>query len=98
MATLWERVRVLEGQTLPTAGGRATFEIAAVDDSTVHVVPHSTGNSRPINWREFRRAEACGLIASDISIAQLQEAGISEFNRSYVAAIICAISRQTPTN
>lgn len=87
MHTLWEQVRALEGQTLSTARGRA-FDVSMVDDRQIHVVPHSTGKVRPIRRHEFERAETLGLVTLDITPIRLRQAGVSEVNPAYVAAII----------
>jgi hypothetical protein len=91
MASLWERVRTLEGRTLPTVSGRATFDITAVDDRYVRVVPRSSGKSRrPIRRKDFERAEVLGLATADVIPDQLRGVGIDEYNLSYIAAIIRA--------
>jgi hypothetical protein len=97
MANLWERIRALEGRTLPTVSGRAEFDIASVDDGYVRVVPHSSGKARPIKREDFERAEALDLATTDVTPIQLRRAGISEFNPTYVAAIIrAAVEQVTP--
>ena len=96
MATLWERVRALEGRTLPTVSGREAFDIAAVTDGHVRVVPRSSATPRTITRREFEHAEALGLATADVTPIQLREAGVSEFNPAYVAAIIRAAVGQAP--
>jgi hypothetical protein len=93
VATLCEKVQSLKGQTLPTVTGRARFLIAEVNDRRVEVIPHSTGKMRPIYCQEFERAEALGLALADVTPSQLREAGASEGNPTYVAAIIQAIIR-----
>ena len=97
MASLWERVRALEGFTLPTVSGRAAFDITAVEDGSVRVVPHSSGKPRTIEREEFEQAEAVGLATTHVTPIQLRRAGISDFNPAYVAAIIrAAITQVTP--
>jgi hypothetical protein len=97
MTSLWERVRALKGWRLPTVSGRAAFDITAVDDDSVHVVPHSSGKPRIIKREEFERAEALGLATVDVTPIELRRAGISEFNPAYVAAIIrAAVGQVTP--
>lgn len=97
MESLWDRVRALEGFTLPTVTGRAAFDVASVDDNYVRVVPRSSGKPRPIKREQFERAEALGLATTDVTPIQLRRAGISEFNPAYVAAIIrAAVGQQTP--
>lgn len=91
--TLCEKVRALEGRTLTTTSGRATFEVTSVTDTCVEIVPRSTGKSRAIYCQEFERAEALGLATADVIPSQLRDAGASEGNPAYVAAIIRAIVR-----
>ena len=91
MATLWDRIRALEGRTLTTESRRAVFDVIEVNETRARVVPRSSGTSRHgIRRREFDRAEALGLIRSDVTPSQLQRAGVSRFNSSYVAAMIRA--------
>jgi hypothetical protein len=92
-ATLCEKVQIPKGQSLPTAAGRTRFLIAEVNDRRVEVVPHSTGKMRPIYCQEFERAEALGLAHADVTPSQLRQAGASEGNPAYVAAIIRAVVR-----
>jgi hypothetical protein len=96
MAILWERIQALEGFTLRTVSGRAEFDIALVSNDYVRVVPHSSRKSRPIKREDFERAEALGLATIDVTPIQLRQAGISEFNPAYVAAIIRAAVGQVP--
>jgi hypothetical protein len=98
MASLWERVRALEGFTPPTVSGRATFDITSVDDDCVRVVPHSSGKlRRPIKRGDFERAEVLGLATADVIPDQLRGVGIDEYNLSYIAAIIrAAVGQETP--
>ena len=97
MASLWERVRALEGRTLPTVSGRATFDITAVDNRYVQVVPRSCGKPRrPLKREDFERAEALGLATADVTRDQLSGVGIDEYNLSYVTAIIRAAAEQVP--
>jgi hypothetical protein len=96
MATLWERIQALEGQTLVTVSGRATFDVASVDDGYVRVVPRKTGKTRPIPHREFELAASLGLLTAEVTPIQLRREGVSEFNPAYVAAIIRAVMRQWP--
>ena len=93
VATLCEKVRILEGQTMPTVTGRATFHVTSVDDKHVEVVPRSTGKTRSISCQEFERAESLGLVTASVSPSELREAGASEANPTYVAAIIRAVVR-----
>jgi hypothetical protein len=94
MGSLWEQVRALEGGTLPTVSGRAAFDITAVEDDYVLIVPESSGKPRTIKREEFERAEALGLATADVTPIQIRRAGISEFNPAYVAAIIRATVEQ----
>jgi len=97
MPSLWERVQALEGRTLPTVSGSATFDITAVDDNYVRVAPHCSGKPVPIKREEFERAEALGLARADVTPIQLRRAEVSNFNPAYVAAIIRAAVGTRPT-
>src|SRR5215217_7028832 len=89
MASLWERVRALEGQTLQTVRDRVSFEIVSIDDSKIKVLV-SSGKTYSIYRREFDKAEALGLVTVNVKPSQLRKAGASEGNPAYVAAIIRA--------
>lgn len=97
MATPWERVRAMKGQTLPTVTGRAVFDVEAADNDSIQVVPYSSGKPRTISSHEFDRAEILGLAVPSVTPIQLRTAGASEFNPAHVAAIIRAVSEQMPT-
>ncbi|MBI2850078.1 MAG: hypothetical protein HYX80_03435 [Chloroflexi bacterium] len=43
--------KTLVGTTLPTAGGRANFELSKVTDETVYYTPLSTGKERGVKKR-----------------------------------------------
>ena len=86
----WEQVRAFQGRTLSTVTRRAEFDITAVDNGFIRVVPHSSGKSRSIERSRFEQAEPLGLATADVTPVQLRRAGISEFNPAYVAAIIRA--------
>ena len=89
MAMLWERIRALEGRTLTTMSGRETFDVIEVNETHARVVPRSSGTPRsPIpRWR-FDRAETLGLASGDVTPSQLQEAGVTVRNSTYMAAMI----------
>ena len=91
MANLWERVRSLEGRTLPTVNRCALFDISKVGEDYVQVVPRSTGKPRrPIKSDNFKRAAELGLDTADVTPDHLRGVGIDEYNRSYIAAIVRA--------
>jgi hypothetical protein len=77
--------------------GHASFDISAVDNDCVRVMPRSSGKPRAIKREQFEQAEALGLAAADVTPIQLRRAEISEFNPAYVAAIIrAAVEQITP--
>lgn len=89
MANLWERVQTLKGRTLQTVRDGVPFEIVSIDDSRVKVLV-SSGKTYSIYRREFDKAEALGLATAEVRPVQLRQAGASEGNPAYVAAIIRA--------
>lgn len=91
-AALWEQVRALEGQTLPTMSGSAEFDIANVDDDKVRVVIRSSGKPCSITRQRFEQAAALGLVVAGVTPSDLREAGIE--NPTYAAAIIRSIVRK----
>ena len=93
MASLWERVRALEGWTLQTVSDSVPFKIVSIDDSKVKVLV-SSGKTYSIYRRKFDKAEALGLATADVKPFQLRKAKASEGNPAYVAAIIRAVVGQ----
>ncbi len=99
MTSLWERIHSLEGRTLRTDGGRATFEITSVDDGYVRIVPRSSGKPRTIQRREFEQVERAGLATASVTKEQIVslEVAVATFNLSYLPAIVRAAVRQAST-
>ena len=93
MASLWERIRTLEGRSLPTSTGRGTFDVVGVDKNRVRITLHSSRKTRRSieRWR-FERAETLGLVRSDVIPDEIRNAQVSEYDRAYVAAIIRAVA------
>jgi hypothetical protein len=60
MPSHWERVRALEGRTLPAVSGRAKFNIMEVNDSNVQVVPEAVGSRAPSNARKSSEPRRSG--------------------------------------
>jgi hypothetical protein len=96
MASLWERIRALEGQRLSTEGGRAEFDIRKVDDGFVLVMPRNTGKPRRIQRSEFEAVEAAGLARASVTKDQIlsMDVEVAKFNLSYVPPIIRAALRR----
>lgn len=90
MATLWNEVQTLGGQTLWTVRGNG-FDIASVSDDLVRIILHSSGRVCFIPKGAFDQAEAQGLDTSEVSPSLLRKAGVSEFQPAYIAAIIRAV-------
>jgi hypothetical protein len=88
MASLWEKIQALEGQSLITTGHGELFAVVAVDDDriAIEVGPHR--NSRSINRRQFQRAETLGLFTADVIPDQLNRERIALGRTAYAAAII----------
>ena len=93
MASLWERVRALEGQTLQTVRDRVPFEIVSIDDSKIKVLV-SSGKTYSIYRRQLDKAEALGLVTADVRPSQLRKAGASKGTPAYAAPIIRAVVGQ----
>lgn len=89
---LWARVRALEGRMLVTTAGKA-FRIVAVGTDYVRIAPESSGKERPVHRSEIEGAVAMARAGREVSPVRLREAGVSEFNPAYVAAIVRALGR-----
>ena len=96
MEEMWVSVRALQGRTLLTARGNP-FCVVSVKTGYVAVVLQSTGKERRISRAEIEGAIALALQGRDISPSRLREAGVSEANPAYVAAIVRHILRQDTT-
>ncbi len=92
LTDLWERVKRLEGSWLKTPRRGRRFLVREVAHAGVTVVPRSTGEPRLIQWEEFQRAAKLGLERKDMFASGVREA--SEFNPSYVAAILRAVQHE----
>ena len=94
MATVWERVEKLAGQTLRTKTGKP-FQVAAVDRQYVTVIPASTKAPRNVRRVEIEAAYGLDLPLAGLTATRLvQEQGTS-FNPVYVVAILKALGGGT---
>lgn len=89
---LWEQIRSLEGETLPTMSGRAVFDVIAGDNDSVRIVIRSSGRPCIIARRRFEQARDVGLLTASVTPSDLRAIGIE--NPTYAAAIIRAVIRR----
>ena len=95
MSDLWEKLKRLERVTLQTERGKS-FDVISVDRSrengAVIVEPNSSRKQRPIARSCFDDAQALGL-GTAIRPIDVKDSGASDWNPTYVAAILKAVSR-----
>jgi hypothetical protein len=94
MGQLWARVAELQAKTITTTTGRAQFNVDRVTDTGIVITPHSTGLPRKIQRRELESAAGLGLTTDQLTPTRVRQAGASEFNPAYVAAILRAITHR----
>ena len=91
MDDVWSQVRALERKTLRTVRG-GPFTIDTVGETTVTVVPASTGQPRSISRSIIEAASNARLSADEISPERLRDRlGADNRNLSYVSAILKAV-------
>lgn len=85
---LWRRVTGLEGRTLHTTARQEPFDVASVRPDGVLVRIHSSGKERLIPRTEIEAGAAYADRGGDLIPSALRQAGASEANPAYVAAIL----------
>lgn len=94
MATAWDRVRQLEGQTLRTKTGKP-FQVVSVDSKYVTVEPERTGTTRRIRRSEVEAAHDLHLPLEELTASRLVEERVTGFNPVYIVAMLKAIEGAT---
>lgn len=93
MDDVWDRIRALEGTTLPTLHRARLFRVEAVEDDRVRVVP-TAGNRTE---RTILRERIEHMASLGVSREEMRRRAASEFpdsqNTSYMAALAFAASR-----
>ena len=87
---LWSEIKGMKGLTLRTLDRQNPFEIIAVTESTVIVIPKSTGKERPISRVGVENAYRHLTVTGRLTLDELE----SEFtprNPVYTAAILAKI-------
>lgn len=87
MEDLWVRITKLQGQTLRTVRN-LPFEVIAVTDRQVIIRVGSSGLERPITKDAFHAAAPLKQAGKQIRPIDVRNAGASEMNPAYVAAIL----------
>lgn len=90
MATVWERVGQLEGQTLRTKTGKP-FLVVSVDRQSVTVEPEQTGTPRRIRRSEVEAAYNLHLSSEELTASRLVKEQVTGFNPVYIVAMLKAI-------
>ncbi len=93
MTTIWEHTQRLKGETLYTISRHKPFDVIDVLSDRIVFVPHD-GKGTP-RWASREQIEhLCGLArgGQDVNRKLVQEIYPSDYNTSYMAAIIKAIA------
>jgi|SRR5579884_2116294 len=87
----WRRIQNLQGRTLQTITGRATFDVQHVGDSYVVIMPQRTSIRRHIPLAHLE--EAFSLRESGVNLvpSSLERNGLVTRNSSYIVALLQAI-------
>lgn len=94
MATVWERVRQLNGKTLHTLKQGKAFEVTGVDSSRIEFVPASgKGITRGIGREQIEQVAEMNLEESDLTPSRLAQEFPTDQNLSYMAAIVHAVTK-----
>jgi hypothetical protein len=88
MQDFWVWASAFSGMRVQTITG-AWFAVLHVDsDEGIRIAPESSGIQRLVSAQEFDRALALHLSANDLTTRRMRKEGVSEYNPSYVAAIL----------
>jgi hypothetical protein len=78
MSTFWNDIRTMQGKSIPTVTGRASFVISNITEDHLTVLLASTGKSRAIERQKFEPAFAKAG-GSMISPKDVREWDLSRF-------------------
>ncbi len=94
MATIWERVRQLNGTTLHTLKQGKAFKIIGVQHDRIEFVPVSgNGTQRWIGREWIEQVVGMNLHISDLTPSRLALEFPNDQNLSYMAAIVDAVTK-----
>lgn len=84
---LWSEVKGMKGLTLHTLDRHNPFEVIAVTESSVTVVPKSTGKERPISREGMESAYRHLTITGRLTLEEIEK-DFTPRNPVYTAAIL----------
>jgi hypothetical protein len=87
---IWNEIKDMKGLTLFTLDRHNPFEIIAITESAVTVLPKSTGKERPISRDGVENAYRHLAITGKLTLAEI-ETEYTPYNPVYVAAILAKI-------
>jgi hypothetical protein len=87
---LWNEIMKLKSNTLHTLDRRKPFEIVAVTENTVTVLPHSTRKERPIPRAGIENAFRHLTVTGHLTLTDLEKE-FTPRNPVYTAAILSEI-------
>lgn len=90
-SNLWKEISNLKGRTLKTLDRCKEFEIQAVSESSVIVLPRSTGKPRPIMRTGIENAWQHLVSTGRITPIEIEDA-FSSNNSAYVSALLASLS------
>jgi hypothetical protein len=88
--TLLQELKKLEGKTLYTLAQNKEFNVVKVSNKEV-VLTVSTGKSRPIPFWKFQKARDHLEEYKKLTLVEIRELEISDFNPTYIAAVLAGI-------
>ena len=99
MSTLWDRITLLEGQTLATVNGHP-FTVTRVGPEGVSVTPQSSGSPRTIRRERFEEAEQAGLATPHARPGEIRKVlneadSFAIRHASYIAGVIRAAMQES---
>ncbi len=94
MASVWDRVRQLNGKTLHTLKQGKAFEVVGVQSDRIEFIPVSgNGTQRWIGREWIEQAADMNLDQSNLTPSRLALEFPNDQNLSYMAAIVHAVTK-----
>lgn len=87
---LWNEIKEMKGLTLRTLDRHNPFEIVDVTESTVIILPKSTGKERPISREGVENAYRHLTVTGRLTLVEIEEE-FTPRNPVYTAAILAKI-------
>lgn len=94
----WNFIYSLKGETLKTLSRSNPFDIVAVDEVSITIRPNSTNYERNVPRKEIEGAYNGLIIMGKITIKEIRDNGHSNFNPTYVAAILAELPNVSVQN